>query len=147
MSSDAYKPTAANAAKNEAFLEERKKSGTTVYIQRHSLQARITHGVTVVACLLLVLSGLFVFVPPLAQLAGPDVTFALRMAHRVVGIVFVVVPLVSAIIAPKGAWHIFKEDFFTKWDKDDRKWIVLFLPYLFLAKHMHMPDQNQNKSG
>lgn len=147
MSSEAYKASAADAAKNKEFLDERKKSGTTVFIQRHSLLARITHGVTAVTCVLLVISGLFVFVPPLARLAGPDVTFVIRMSHRVIGLIFVIVPLISAISAPKGAWHIFKEDFFTKWDKDDRKWMVLFLPYLFLAKYMHMPDQHQNKSG
>lgn len=147
MSKTTYTPSAEEAAKNQAFVEQRKADGKTVYIQRHSLQARITHGVVSISCLLLMLSGLFVFVPPLARLAGPDVVFALRMSHRVIGIIFVVVPIVSAILAPKGAWHIFKEDFFTKWDKDDRKWIVLFLPYLFLAKHLHMPDQHLNKSG
>lgn len=147
MSNVKYEAPAADAAKNKEFVDKRKAEGTTVYIKRHSLQARITHGVVSISCLLLMLSGLFVFVPPLAALAGPDVVFAFRMAHRIIGIIFVVVPLVSAILAPKGAWHIFKEDFFTKWDKDDKKWIVLFLPYLFLAKSLHMPDQHLNKSG
>lgn len=142
-----YTPSAADAAKNEAFVKEHTADGKQVYIKRHSLQARITHDVTVIACILLVISGLFVFVPPLAQLAGANVVFCIRMSHRVLGIIFVVVPIVSAILAPKGAWHIFKEDFFTKWDKDDKKWILLFFPYLFLAKWLHMPDQHQNKSG
>ncbi len=146
-SKKAYAPSAEEAAKNKAFVERRRAEGKTVYIQRHSLLARVTHGVTAICCLLLIASGLFVFVSPLAELVGPDAVFAFRMSHRVVGAVFVLVPVVSAVCAPKGAWHIFKEDFFTKWDKDDRKWIVLFLPYLFLAKHMHMPDQGQNKSG
>ena len=69
------------------------------------------------------------------------------MSHRVLGIIFIAVPLISAIAAPKGAWHIFKEDFFTKWDSDDKKWMALFFPYLFGAKWIHMPDQHLNKSG
>lgn len=142
-----YTPSAADAAKNEAFVKEHTADGKKVYIKRHSLQARITHDVTVIACILLCISGLFVFVPPLAQLVGPNVVFCVRMSHRVIGIIFVVVPIVSAILAPKGAWHIFKEDFFTKWDKDDKKWMCLFIPYLFLAKWLHMPDQHLNKSG
>lgn len=142
-----YTPSAADAAKNEAFVKEHTADGKKYYIQRHSLQARITHGVVVVSCILLVISGLFVFVPPLARLVGPNVVFAFRMSHRVLGVIFIAFPLVSAILAPKGAWHMFKEDFFTKWDKDDTKWIILFFPYLFLAKWMHMPDQSLNKSG
>ena len=141
----AYQPSAEEAAKNEAFVEEHQAEGTR-YIKRHSLQARLTHDITIICCILLVISGLFVFVPALSRLAGPTVVFCLRMSHRVIGILFIVVPLVSAILAPKGVVHIFKE-MFAKWDKDDKKWMMLFFPYLFGAKWLHMPDQHQSKSG
>lgn len=139
-------PGAEERIANEAFLEERKAKGTEVRIQRKSKQARITHGITVISCILLAISGLFVFVPALTQLVGNDVVFVLRMAHRVLGVVFVVVPIVSAILAPKGVAHIFR-NLFTKWDSDDKKWMALFMPYLFMAKHLHMPDQREVKSG
>ena len=141
----AYQAPPADAVKNATFVEEHKAQGTR-YIKRHSLQARLTHDVTIICCIMLCLSGLFVFVPPLNALVGSDVVFVLRMSHRVIGIVFVVVPLVSALLAPKGVAHIFKE-LFAKWNKDDRKWMMLFFPYLFGAKWLHMPDQHQNKSG
>ena len=54
-------------AKDAAFLQERAASGKEKYIVRHSKQARLTHGITVIACILLAISGLFVFVPQLAQ--------------------------------------------------------------------------------
>lgn len=129
---------------NQKFLEERK--GTEVRIKRKSKQARITHGVTVICCIWLALSGLFVFVPALTQLAGPDIVFFFRMSHRVIGVLFVLVPIVSALLAPKGVAHIAK-NLFDKWDSDDKKWMALFMPYLFMAKHLHMPDQREVKSG
>lgn len=48
-------------AKDAAFLQERAASGKEKYIVRHSKQARLTHGITVIACILLAISGLFVF--------------------------------------------------------------------------------------
>lgn len=134
------------AEKDAQFVAERKRKGTERYIKRHSLQARLTHGITVISCIWLCISGLFVFVPPLTQMAGQDVVFVMRMSHRVLGVVFVAVPIISAIKSPKGAKHIFQE-LFAKWNSDDKKWMILFLPYLFLAKWIHMPDQDETKSG
>ena len=144
---ETYQAPAADAAKNKAFVEAQKAKGTERYIQRHSLLARITHGVVSISCILLAISGLFVFVPPLAALVGADAVFTIRMSHRVLGCIFILMPVISAILAPKGAWHIIKEDALSKWDSDDKKWMLLFLPYLFLARWLHMPDQHQNKSG
>ena len=144
---ETYQAPTADAAKNKAFVEAQKAKGTERYIQRHSLLARITHGVVSISCILLAISGLFVFVPPLAALVGADAVFTIRMSHRVLGCIFILMPVISAILAPKGAWHIIKEDALSKWDSDDKKWMLLFLPYLFLARWLHMPDQHQNKSG
>ena len=49
-------------------------------------------------------------------------------------------------MAPKGVAHIFK-NLFAKWNSDDKKWMLLFFPYLFMAKWIHMPDQDEVKSG
>lgn len=57
-------------AKDAAFLQERAASGKEKYIVRHSKQAHLTHGITVIACILLAISGLFVFVPQLVGCAG-----------------------------------------------------------------------------
>ncbi len=138
--------SAEDAAKNRAFLEGLAASGAERRIKRHSLQARLTHGITVSACILLCISGLFVFVPQLAHAVGADTVFVIRMAHRVLGVLFVAVPLISALMAPRGVAHIFK-NLFDRWDSDDRKWMILFFPYLFMAKWIHMPDQHEVKSG
>lgn len=146
MSKEAVVISAEETAKNKEFLERMAACNKQRYIQRHSLQARLTHDITVVACILLCISGLFVFIPSLAAALDANVIFVIRMAHRVIGVIFVGVPLISAILAPKGVKHIFK-NLFDRWDSDDKKWMVLFFPYLFMAKWIHMPDQREVKSG
>ena len=79
MSKGPVKVSAEEAAKNQAFLASMAASGKERYIKRHSLQARLTHGITIAACILLCISGLFVFVPALAAAVGADTVFAIRM--------------------------------------------------------------------
>ena len=115
-------------------------------IQRKSFQARLTHDAFVILCCYLILSGLCVFIHPLAAALGGEVMFFIRMSHRVIGVLYIIVPLVSAIIAPKGVAHIFKT-LFHPWNKDDVDWLKKFVPYLLAPKTQHMPDQDEAKSG
>lgn len=142
--SKTYTVDEATKAKDDAFLEDRKNGER--YIKRHSKQARFTHGITVICCIWLMISGCFVFIPALSQLAGPNVVLGMRMSHRVIGCVFILVPIISAIKAPKGVAHIWHNNV-TTWTSDDKLWMKLFLPYLFMAKKIHMPDQDEQKSG
>ncbi len=144
MSNHAIPVDEKTKAADDAFLKER--ACEERYIKRHSKQARWTHGITVICCIWLMVSGCFVFIPPLTQLVGPDVAFAMRMSHRVIGVVFVLVPIISAIKAPKGVARIWHNNV-CKWTSDDKLWMKLFFPYLFLAKWVHMPDQDEQKSG
>ena len=143
---EGYEVTPEEAKKNAEFIAARKDSGKQIRVQRTSLQARITHDVVAITCILLVISGLFVFVPPLTKAVGTDVVFAARMCHRVIGLIFCIVPIISFILAPKGAFHIWKKNT-VKWDHDDKMWLMLFIPYLFTCKWLHMPDASETKSG
>lgn len=117
-------------------------------IQRHSLLTRVTHGVAAVSCILLAATGLFVFIPSLGGgTMGGDFTYAMRMLHRILAVPFILVPLFAVLKSPKGFVHLFKEDIFGKWDKDDVKWAALFPLYLFAPKKIHMPPQHHVKSA
>ena len=116
------------------------------YIQRHSLQTRITHAIVALSCIWLMISGTFVFVPKLAELVGGDIMHAIRISHRVVGSLFIIGPLVSAFLAPEGVKR-FIAKYTYKWDKDDKEWMLKFVPYMLAPKRMHMPDQKEEKSG
>lgn len=146
MTKEAVKVSPQDAAKDAEFLSERPAVRKQRYIKRHGILARITHGTVALSCIWLAISGLFVFVPALASWAGADFVFAMRMSHRVIGVVFVAVPLISAIAAPQGVRHMLG-NMTEKWDSDDKKWMILFMPYLFLARWIHMPDQRETKSG
>lgn len=114
-------------------------------IPRHSLQTRITHGTVAICCIWLAISGLFVFVPQLAA-AFPDVSRAIRVSHRVVGAIFILVPIISAISAPRG-FKAFLAKYLTKWTPEDKEFMKKFVPYMLAAKKVHMPDQDEVKSG
>lgn len=114
-------------------------------IARHSLQTRITHDVVAVTCIWLAISGLFVFVPALAS-AFPQVAQVMRLSHRIVGAIFIIVPILSAITAPRG-FKAFLDKYFTKWTPEDKEFMVKFVPYMLGPKKVHMPDQDEVKSG
>ena len=144
--SETVEVSAEDRAKDDAFLEDVRSGKVNRVLHRHGKLGRFTHATCAISCGLLAVSGLFTFIPPLTQLAGQDVVFFMRMAHRVLACIFIGMPVISLIASPKGAAHIC-HNLFHKWDSDDKKWIVLFFPYLFLAKWVHMPDQSESKSG
>ncbi len=117
------------------------------YIKRHSVLARFTHDMVAVTTVLLALTGLFIFIMPLNNWAGADVTIGIAWAHKLIGIPFIFFPLLAILISPKGFVHFFKVDIFEKWDKDDYLFCKLFLPYLFFPSKVHMPPQREVKSG
>lgn len=114
-------------------------------IPRHSKQTRFTHGVVAIACIWLAISGLFVFVPALAN-AFPGVSQAMRVSHRIVGAIFILVPVISAITAPQG-FKAFCKKYFKKWTPEDFEFMKKFVPYMLGPKKVHMPDQDEVKSG
>ena len=116
------------------------------YLQRHHKQTRITHGIFVVSCIWLAISGLFVFIPQLSVAAGADVAQFMRVTHRIVGCILILTPIVSALISPKAAGHFFKK-YSYKWDADDKEWMKKFVPYMLGPKRVHMPDAKEVKSG
>ncbi|MDO5531563.1 cytochrome b/b6 domain-containing protein [Sutterella sp.] len=120
----------------------------TRYIQRHSLLTRVTHGVVAITCILLAVTGLFVFWPELGgSIMGGEFTNLMRMLHRIIAIPFMIVPIIAMFISPSGCKHMFCEDIFGKWDKDDYTWAMRFPFYLFMPSRFHMPPQHHVKSA
>ena len=86
----------------------------TKYIQRHSVLARITHGVVAISCILLAITGLFVMITAWNNGVGSEFTIAMRWTHRLLAIPFILIPLLAIIISPKGFVHLFKNNIFGK---------------------------------
>ena len=96
----------------------------TKYIKRHSVLARITHGVVAISCILLAITGLFVFITSWNNTTGSEFAIAMRWTHRALAIPFILIPLLAILISPKGFVH---------------------LPYLFAPSKIHMPPQREVK--
>lgn len=118
----------------------------TKYIKRHSVLARITHGVAAISCILLAITGLFVFLNSWNSAVGSEFSIAMRWTHRLLAIPFIVIPLLAIIISPKGFVHLFANNIFGKWDSDDWTFAKKFVPYLFAPGKVHMPPQREVKS-
>jgi len=116
------------------------------YIQRQSTYARSLHWIHTVACLSLYVTGLILFIPSVAAAVGVSTVQGARTVHRVMAVIFIVAPLVSIVIQPKGFKHVLQGWFF-KWDEKDKEFMKKFPAYLFLGGKQHMPDQKYMKSG
>jgi len=118
----------------------------TRYIQRHHAQTRWTHGIHMVATVVLILSGLVIFVPAIATAVGSNIVQLIKIGHRVFAVTFIAVPLISLALAPKDFTHMLK-GIFAPWDADDKLFMKKFVKYLFSPKTTHMPKQHEVKSG
>lgn len=119
----------------------------TKYIQRHSGLARLTHGVVAISCIVLTITGLFVFIPAANNWAGAEFAIAMRWTHRIFAIPFILFPILAVLISPKGFGHLMGSSIFGKWGKDDFIFAGKFVPYLFMAKKIHMPPQDEVKGA
>lgn len=118
----------------------------TRYIQRHDAIKRTEHWSHVIATLVLIVTGLFVFIPALGQAIGKDALYVIRVGHRIFAVIFIVVPILTTILRPENLKHQLANNF-VKWDDDDKKFMKRFVPYLFAPKKIHMPKQRVMKSG
>lgn len=118
----------------------------TKYIKRHDAFVRAYHWTFAVGGILLLISGLFLFIPGWGDKLSQPTYAAFSLVHHIIGIIFVAVPILGWIIRPKNFTHTFK-NIFMKWDDDDKEFMKKFMPYLFNPKKVHMPKQQFIKSG
>ncbi|MCL2491417.1 MAG: cytochrome b/b6 domain-containing protein [Coriobacteriia bacterium] len=116
------------------------------YIKRHDALARLNHWVFAICGMLLGIGGAFMFFPFLHDLVSPEFLRGQMILHRILGGIFVAIPIISWIIRPSNFVHTFK-NIFSKWTSDDLEFMKKFLPYLFNPKKVHMPKQDFIKSG
>ena len=115
------------------------------FIQRHPLLTRIVHDSIAISCVWLMISGLFVFVPAIAG-ASPDLTRFMKVTHRIVGVIFICMPIFGAVGSPGGVIAFLKK-YLCKWTPEDVEFLKKFVPYMLMPKKVHMPDQDEVKSG
>lgn len=111
-------------------------------IQRYRTPTRVLHWVHTVAFCVLFLTGLVLFVPPIAFLAQDSWT---RIIHRIAALVFVIAPLIYIPMNWKSAVHGIKEAFM--WGAADIGWLKAAPRYYFLSDEEAMPPQPHMNTG
>lgn len=111
-------------------------------VERYSLSARWFHWVQSGAFLILVITGLFLFVPWFGDAGIGGVS---RLFHRIGAIIFVAAPLLMLLTSPKRAIEFLKETL--TWGKDDIGWFTAAPDYYFGGDESKMPPQGRVNTG
>jgi formate dehydrogenase subunit gamma len=111
-------------------------------VQKYTKVARIFHWVHTAAFIILVLTGIFLFVPAAGFIAQDSWT---RVIHRVAAVLFVVAPLIQIFANPKTTGASIKQAF--TWGADDMQWLQAAPRYYFLNDESAMPPQEEMNSG
>jgi len=111
-------------------------------VQKYTKPARIFHWIHSGSFVLLVITGLFLFIPALGFLAVDSWS---RVIHRVAAVIFVIAPLIQIIANRKTSWESIKSVF--TWGVDDLKWAMAMPRYYFLCDESSMPPQGEMNTG
>ena len=112
-------------------------------IIRYRTPTRVLHWVHTASFLVLFVTGLIIFIPPLAQALTVDSWT--RIIHRAAAVVFIVAPLVYIPLNPKSSIKGIKEAF--TWGQEDMEWLRAAPRYYFLADEKSMPPQGHMNTG
>jgi len=110
-------------------------------VLRYRKQPRIVHLLLATSFLVLLASGLVLFLPVLSHLASGGTS---RLLHRISAVAFMAVPIVYLIVDRPGAKELLWDSF--HYDKDDGKWLLHIYRY-FLGHAAEMPPQGRLNAG
>ena len=111
-------------------------------VQKYSKPARIFHWIHTSAFILLVITGIFLFVPAIGFLAQDSWS---RIIHRIAAVLFVIAPLIQIFANRKTAMESIKKAF--TWGSDDLQWLIAAPRYYFLGDEGSMPPQDEMNTG
>jgi len=111
-------------------------------IERYRKPTRVLHWIHAASFIVLFLTGLILFVPPLGFLAEDSWT---RILHRVASVIFVVIPLIYMVTNWKATWRGIKDAFV--WGVPDIGWLKAAPRYYFASDEEAMPPQEHMNTG
>ena len=114
----------------------------TQWVERYRTPTRILHWVHAGAFSVLFLTGLILYLSPLAFLAQDGWT---RIIHRVAAVLFIVAPLIYIPLNWKATIKGIADAF--KWGSEDIGWAAAAPRYYFLSDEKSMPPQKHMNTG
>lgn len=109
-------------------------------IFRYKLIQRLGHWLNAIAFLLLLFTGLVLFVSPLSPLAGAPS----RVLHRIAAVIMLVGPILYLLADRKSFFHLLKASF--TYSREDLIWFIK-APFYFLGLGKELPPQGQINAG
>ncbi len=116
------------------------KSNETL-VPRYRLTQRIWHWLFTLAFLVLLFSGLALFIPAVSVWTASETG---RLVHRIAAVVLIVTPILYAITDWDGFSQLIHDSF--SYDSDDIAWFKYFIPYVF-GKAKNLPPQGRINAG
>ncbi|WP_376791324.1 formate dehydrogenase subunit gamma [Thermoflexus sp.] len=116
-------------------------SQTTRWVLRYRLGQRVVHWLHAAAFFVLLITGLALIWPPLSFLAAGGFS---RLLHRAAAIVFLLTPVLYALIDFKGLKDLVRDSF--TYTRQDFEWLKGF-PAYFLGRTSHLPPQGRINAG
>ena len=111
-------------------------------VERYRKPTRILHWVHAGAFVVLFLTGLVLFLPPLGFLAQDSWT---RVLHRVAAVIFIVAPLIYIPLNWRATLRGIRDAF--TWGVEDLGWLKAAPRYYFLCDEEAMPPQEHMNTG
>lgn len=108
---------------------------------RYRVGPRIIHAVLASSFLMLLITGLIIFWPPLAEYASGGTS---RLIHRIGAVMFMAVPILYIILDRPAAKELLWDSF--HYDKDDLRWLAR-MPRYFMGRAVEMPPQGRLNAG
>lgn len=114
------------------------------WIPKYTVFERLLHW-TYTACFIpLLVTGLALYLDNLQPLAQGTAGQWMRIAHRLIAVLFIAAPLLYIILQPRRLWMHLKEFSF---EKDDLGWLKNAFSYYVWGKHDAMPPQGRFNTG
>jgi len=110
-------------------------------VKRYSKSGILFHWIFSSIVILLVITGIEMFIPGRSSGSG----YATYIIHRIAAALFIAVPILYSLIAPRAAVGFLKETF--NWGKEDLKWLATAPDYYFGGSGNNMPHQDRLNTG
>ena len=107
---------------------------------------RLVHWLHTAAFIVLMVTGVIIYVPWLgASLGAGEGGYAIRLAHRLGAVAFMLVPIIYVVLSPQELLAAMKRVF--TWSKEDLGWLRAAPGYYFLGDEEAMPPQDKYNTG
>lgn len=110
-------------------------------IRRHSMRTIVFHWAFSGFVVILVVTGIAMFIPGRGAGGG----YATGIIHRAAAVGFLASPLVYSLLSPRSAIDFLKETL--RWGKDDLRWFMTAPDYYFGGSGGNMPHQDRLNAG